>query len=66
MKIIKIPFCSRTYAFTSESPTGSDEVILKEWLDSIGEGRYKVVGINMLEITDPTIETMFILKWYKS
>ena len=49
--------------YISLSTDGSDLKIFKEWLDTAGRKKYIIVGTGMIEITDPEIETLFVLKW---
>lgn len=62
MKIVKMPFTKGTYILSHET-LNSELTMLREWLDTTGKRQYKVIGVNMIEILNPSIETMFILRW---
>ena len=61
MRISKLPFAFRTYSI---SDCGWEEGCrLRKWLETEGENKWANVGVNLIEIRDPKIEIMFLLKW---
>jgi hypothetical protein len=63
MRITKLPFSDHVYAFSHRDDYDQDLIEFKEWLSTVGKNKYNVLSTGLLEISDPQVETMFILKW---
>lgn len=63
MRIIKVPFTEKTFAYTFESK--EEALSFSKWVDSLPSGKVVHAGYNLLDINDKSMQSMILLKWGK-